>query len=139
MTKEPGDDGIGLEYLLNFFGSTGHCKHEQWTPTGDSDSAHAAKKKSANAFLDHLHSTVDQWHQCQIYQLEDICIKDGETPDELVEYIQNLTDRCSFPDDAEKECHVQLWFIHALNDPELVWKLLAMKINVNNSQMIKSC
>ena len=126
---------------IKLLGLTGHCKYEQWTPTGDNDAAHAAKKESANAFVEHLHSMMDhpvsQW--CQIYQLKDVQIKAGETPEECVECICNLTDRCGFPDDAEKECHTQFWFGHAPNDPELVLKLLAMKIDATTSQMLETC
>ena len=79
-------------------------------------------------------------HQlCWIYQLEDVHIKGGETPDGLIECIQNLAERCDFPDDVEKECHVQFQFICALNEPELVWKLLAMKMYVTTSLMLEMC
>ena len=33
MKEEP-DDGTRLEYLLNFLGTTGLWKHEQWMPEG---------------------------------------------------------------------------------------------------------
>ena len=33
MKEEP-DDGTRLEYLLNFLGTTGQQKHEQWKPEG---------------------------------------------------------------------------------------------------------
>ena len=33
MKEEP-DDGTRLEYLLNFLGTTGQWKHEQWKPKG---------------------------------------------------------------------------------------------------------
>ena len=66
--------------------------------------------------------------QCRIYQLEEIRIKAGETPDELVERIRGLADRCNFPTDAEKERHIQFWMVRALSDTDLIRKLLAMKI-----------
>ena len=45
--------------------------------------------------------------QCRIYQLEEIRIKAGRTPDEFAEWIQGLADRCNFPIDVEKEGHIQ--------------------------------
>ena len=87
--EEHSNDGTSMEYLLKFLDSTGHCKHEQWPPTGDNDAAHAVKKKSANAFLYHPQSRMDHpvSQQCWIYQLKDVHIKAEETPDELVECI----------------------------------------------------
>ena len=93
MKEEP-DDGTRLEYLLNFLGTTGQWKHEQWKPTGATEADHENKKKSIAAFLEYLSSTIDhpmsQW--CRIYLLEDIHIHPGETPDELVEHICSLAD-----------------------------------------------
>ena len=60
-----------------------------WTLTGDSDVACAAKNKSTKAFSDHLHLTMDHpvSQQCWIYQLEDACMMAGESFDELTECI----------------------------------------------------
>ena len=57
------------------------------------------------SFLDHLASHVDHTvsQRCQIYQLEDVQIKPGETPDELVDCLRALADKCNFPTDKEKE------------------------------------
>ena len=49
MKEEP-DDGTRLEYLLNFLGTTGQQKHEQWKPKGATKTNHENKKKSATAF-----------------------------------------------------------------------------------------
>ena len=93
MKEEP-DDGTRLEYLLNSLGTTGQQKHEQWKPKGATETDHENKKKSAAAFLEYLSSTMDHpvSQQCRIYQLEDVRICTGETPDELVECIHGLTD-----------------------------------------------
>ena len=45
--------------------------------------------------MDH---TVSQ--QCQIYQLEDVRIKAEETPDELLDHLRALANRCNFPTDG---------------------------------------
>ena len=44
-------------------------------------------KKSAKLFMEFLHSSMDHpiSQRCRIYQLEEIRIKAGETPDELIE------------------------------------------------------
>ena len=56
-------------------------------------------QKSAKSFLDHLacqmDHTVSQW--CTIYQLENVRIKPGETPDELVNHLKVLANRFNFP------------------------------------------
>ena len=74
--------------------------------------------------------------RCRIYQLEEIRIKAGETPDELVERIRGLADRCNFPTDAEKERHIQFLMVRALSDTDLIRKLLVMKIEATTAEML---
>ena len=82
-------DTTRLEYLLNFLGPIGRRKHEQWNPSGATAEEREKNKKSAKLFMDFLHSSMDHpvSQRCRIYQLEEIRIKAGETPDELVERI----------------------------------------------------
>ena len=70
---------------------------------------------------------------------EEIRIKAGETPDELVERIRGLADRCNFPTDAEKERHIQFRMVRALSDTDLIRKLLAMKIEATTAEMLAVC
>ena len=93
MKEEP-DDGTRLKYLLNFLDTTGQWKHEQWKYEGSTEADNENKKKSAAAFLEYFSSTMDQpvSQQCRIYQLEDVPIHPGATPDELVECIHGLAD-----------------------------------------------
>ena len=139
MKEEP-DDGTRLEYLLNFLGTTGQQKHEQWKPEGATKADHENKKKSAAEFLEYLSSTMDhpvsQW--CRIYQLEDVHIYPGETPDELVECICGLADQCGFPSSEEKERSIQYHFVHALSDSDLICKLLTLKLTTT-SEMLEFC
>ena len=111
-------DTTRLEYLLNFLGPIGQRKHEQWNPSGAAAEEWEKNKKSAMLFMEFLHSSMDhlvsQW--CRIYQLEEIRIKAGETPDKLIERIRGLADRCNFPTDVEKERHIQFQMVHALSD-----------------------
>ena len=58
MKEEP-NDGTRLEYLLNFLGTTGQQKHEQWKPEGATEADPEYKKKSAATFLKYLSSTMD--------------------------------------------------------------------------------
>ena len=103
------DEDTHLEYLLNFLGPIGQRKHEQWIPTGATETARNQKKKSASEFMKHLHESMDHPvpQQCRIYQLEEIRIKMGETQDELIERIHGLADCCDFPTDVEKKRHIQ--------------------------------
>ena len=112
--------------LEHFLGPTGWKKHEQWTPDGATATIPEKTKKSASEFMKFLHEGMDHpvSQRCRIYQLEEIQIKAGETPDELVERIRGLADRCDFPTPAEKGRHIQFRLIHALSDKDLVWKLL---------------
>ena len=93
MKEEP-DDGTRLEYLLYFLGTTGQWKHKQWKPKGATEADCENKKKSAATFLKYLSSTMDHpmSQQCRIYQLEDVQICTGKTPEELIECIRGLTD-----------------------------------------------
>ena len=86
---------------------------------------------------DGMDHPVSQW--CRIYQLEEIRIKAGKSPDELVERIQGLADRCDFPTQVEKEWHIQFRLVHALSDRELVKKLLTMKIKATTAEMLATC
>ena len=88
ITEKEGDD-TQLEYLLNFLGLVGRKKHEQWTPDGATPVIHAKTKKSAMEFMKFLHAGMDHpvSQRCRIYQLEEIRIKAGKTPDELVDRI----------------------------------------------------
>ena len=81
-----------------------------------------------------------QYHNsCRIYQLEDVHIWPGESPDELVDHLQALADWCNFPTEEEKEWNVQYRFIRALNDKELVKKLLALDLTATTSKMLEVC
>ena len=71
--------------------------------------------------------------------MEKIRIKASETPDELVERIRGLADRCHFPTDVEKERHIQFWMVCALSDTDLIRKLLAMKIEATTAEMLAVC
>ena len=74
--------------------------------------------------------------QCRIYQLEEIRIKAGETPDKLVERLRGLADRCNLPTDTENERYIQFQMVHALSDTDLIRKLLAMKIEATTAEML---
>ena len=91
--------------------------------------------------MEFLHSSMDHpvSQRCRIYQLEEIRVKAGETPDELVEQIRGLADRCNFPTDVEKERHIQFQMVRALSDTDLIRKLLAMKIEATTAEMLAVC
>ena len=91
--------------------------------------------------MEFLHSSMDHpvSKQCRIYQLEEIRIKASETPDELIEQIQGLADRCNFPTDMEKERNIQFQMVRALSDTDLIRKLLAMKIEATTAEMLAVC
>ena len=63
----------------------------------------------------------------------------GETPDELVDCLRALTNRCNFPTDEEKEQSVQICLVCALTDSELVKKLLALDLKATTAKMLKTC
>ena len=80
-------DTTKLEYQLNFLGPIGRRKNEQWNPSRTTAEEREKNKKSAKLFMESLHSSIDHpvSQRCRIYQLEEIRIKAGETPDELIE------------------------------------------------------
>ena len=88
--------------------------------------------------MEFLHSSMDHpvSQRCRIYQLEEVRIKAGETPDEHVERMWGLADRCNFPTDAEKERHIQFWMVRVLSNTDLIRKLLAMKIEATTTEML---
>ena len=90
IPDKPNDKGAHLEYTLNFLGTTGHQKWNQWTPAGVTTDDIAATKKSTKSFLDHVASQMDHTvsHWCWIYQLDDMWIKSGGTPDELADCLR---------------------------------------------------
>ena len=91
--------------------------------------------------MEFLHSSIDHpvSQQCRISQLEEIRIKAGETPDELVKRIRGLADRCNFPTDMGKEKHIQFRMVRALSNTDLIRKLLAMKIEATTAEMLAVC
>ena len=129
-----------LEYVLNFLGNTGRRKFDRWKPTG-TDVEISKKKKLASAFMDYLSSTMDHAvsQRCRIYQLEDVHIRPGESPDELVDRLRALADRCNFPSEEEKERNVQYRLVRALNDKELIKKLLALDLKATTPKMLEVC
>ena len=123
-------DSTRLEYVLNFLGNTGCKKYKQWKPTGIA--AEIEKTKSnADKFMDYLLSTMN--HEvsqcCRIYQLEDVRIQAGKSPDELMECLHALADCCYFPTYEEKECNVQYHLV--------IKKLLALDLKVTTAKMLE--
>ena len=129
-----------LEYVLNFLGNTGHRKFDHWKLTGTADEI-SRKKKQASAFMDYLSSMMDHAVSqcCRIYQLEDVRIWPGESPDELVDHLRALADWCNFPSDEEKEQNIQYRLVRALNDKELVKKLLTLDLMATTPKMLEVC
>ena len=77
--------------------------------------------------------------RCRIYKLEETRILPGESLDKLVDRLRALADRCNFPSDDEKERNVQYRLVRALDDRELVKKLLAMPITATTAKMLETC
>ena len=137
----PDDKGVCLEYILDFLSTTDHWKWNQWTPACVTTDNIAATKKSTKSLLDHLASQMDHTvsQRCQIYQLEDVQTKPGETLDELVDHLRTLTKRCNFPMDEEKEQNIQFCLVCALTDSELVKKLLTLALKPTTAKMLETC
>ena len=61
------------------------------------------------------------------------------TPEELVDHLQTLADCCNFLMDDEKERNMQYWLVHALDNRELVKKLLTLPIKETTAKMLEVC
>ena len=133
-------DSTRLEYVLNFLGNTGHKKYERWQPSRTDDKMKKTKA-SADKFMDYLLSTMDHEvsQHCRIYQLEDVRIRAGKSPYELMEHLHALADHCNFPTDDEKECNVQYHFVCALSDKDIVKKLLGLDLKATTAKMLEAC
>ena len=133
-------DSTRLKYVLNFLDNTGHKKYERWQPSGTDDEVKKTKA-SADKFMDCLLPTMDHEvsQHSRIYQLEDVRIQAGESPDELVECLCTLADCYNFPTDDEKESNVQYRFIRALSDKDLVKKLLTLDLKATTAKMLEVC
>ena len=132
------ENPVHLNYVLNFLGNQGRWRYDHWQPIGaDAE----AQKKSTSAFLDHLQSTMDHDISicCRIYKLEETRILPSETPNELVDCLQTLADCCNFSMDDEKEWNVQYQLVHALDNRELVKKLLTLPIKETTAKMLDVC
>ena len=139
--KPDGTDDTRLEYVLSFLGATGRKKHKSWNPDGATPEAKKKTKNSAEKFMAYLLSTMDHEvsQRCRIYQWEEVRIQAGETPDELADRIRALAARCKFPSEDEMERNVQYRFVRALNDKDLVRKLLALKVDATTAEMVNVC
>ena len=91
--------------------------------------------------MDYLSSKMDHAVSqcCRIYQLEDVHIWPGESPDELIDHLRALADQCNFPLDEEKEWNIQYRLVRALNDKELIKKLLALDLKATTPKMLQVC
>ena len=120
--------------------NTGHKKYERWQQSGTNDKVKKIKA-SADKFMDYLLSTMDHEvsQHCRIYQLEDVRIWAGESPDELVECLHVLADHCNFPTNDKKEHNVQYHFVRTLSDKDLVKKLLALDLKATTAKMLEVC
>ena len=129
---------IRLDYILNFLGNQGRRRYDRWKPTGANAEG---QRKKASAFLEHLQLTMDQEIsiRCRIYKLEETRIQPGESPDELVDCLRTLADHCNFPSEEEKERNVQYRLVRALDDRDLVKKLLALPIKETTAKMLEVC
>ena len=141
IPDEPNDKGAHLEYILNFLSTTGCLKWNQWTLASVTAYDIAATKKSMKSFLEYLASKMDHTvsQQWWIYQLEDVWIKPGETPDELVDHLRALGNRCNFPTDEQKEWNIQFHLVCAITDSELLKKLLTLDLKATTAKMLKTC
>ena len=141
IPEETDDKGAYLEYILNVLSTTGHWRWTQWTPTGMTANDAAATERSAKSFLDHLAYQMDHTlsQRCQIYQLEEVWIKPGQTPDEMVDHLRALADKCNFLTDKEKEWNVQFYLFHAITDSELAKKLLTIHLKTKTAKMLETC
>ena len=132
------ENPIRLDYVLNFLGNQGRQRYDRWKPTGANAEG---QRKKASTFLEHLQSTMD--HEisirCRIYKLEETRIQPGESPDELVDHLMMLADRCNFPSEEETERNVQYRLVRALDDRDLVKKLLALPIMETTAKMLEVC
>ena len=132
------ENPIQLDYVLNFLSNQGRWRYDRWKPTGaDAE----GQKKKVSAFLVHLQSTMDHkiLIRCRIYKLEETRIQPGESPDELVDRLRMLADHCNFPSEDEKERNVQYRLVRALDDRDLVKKLLALPIVETTAKMLEVC
>ena len=91
--------------------------------------------------MDYLSSMMDHAVSqcCRIYQLQDVHIWPGESPDELVDCLQALADRCNFLTEEEKEQNIQYRFVRALRDKEPIKKLLALDLTATTLKMLELC
>ena len=76
--------------------------------------------------------------RCRIYKLEETRILPGESPDKLVDRLRALADQCNFPSNDEKKRNMQYRLVRALDDRELVKKLLAMPITATTAKMLET-
>ena len=91
--------------------------------------------------MDYLLSMIDHEvsQHCRIYQLEDVRIWAGESPDELMESLPWLTDATSQSMMKRNVMCSTYCFVHALSDKDLVKKLLALDLKATTAKMLEVC
>ena len=135
------ENPVHLDYILNFLSNQGRWRYNHWQPTG-ADVDAEAQKKSASAFLDHLQSTMDHniSISCRICKLEETRILPGETPQWAGWSPMNPGRLLQLPNGWwEGTEHAVPWLVHALDNRELVKKLLALPIKETTAKMLEVC
>ena len=133
-------DSTWLEYVLNFLWQ--YRPQEIWLMEANWHSWWDSKEeKQASAFMDYLSSMMDHAVSqcCRIYQLFASNPNPSLQLDKLIDYLCALADWYNFPSDEEKEWNIQYRLIRALNDKELVKKLLTLDLKATTPKMLEVC
>ena len=59
MPTEPGDSDDRIEYILNFVGTAGYMRFNQWKSAAVTPDDHTTTKKSIERFLNYLASNME--------------------------------------------------------------------------------
>ena len=126
-----------LRYVFAALGTKSLEMHARWMPTGSKEEQKATKAK-ASAFLDQIQQgmTHDVNTHVHLGELEDIVVRPGEDPQDLVTHIKTLMDCCEMINGEHHEHKLHCCIICAYcHEGKLLGKLMAKPFKTPSSEL----
>ena len=133
----PPDSEDHLRYVFAALGIKSLEMHAQWMPTGSKEEQKVTKAK-ASVFLDQIQQGMPHDVNTHVHlgELEDIVVRPGEDPKDLIACIKTLMDHCKMINDEHCEHELCCRIIYAYcHEGKLLGKLMAKPFKTPSSKL----